>query len=348
MNYVRHLVRVGVLGFLAGVVILNYYNSLAQQLGGEKVIQGSAALRAVDKFMKMWPRRDPYAAANRAKRSGDSAQVQALLDDAMSGMPAPAAVKGTLWSMRLGTVTLSDPLAVVEYVARAKRPHWPFILSALVPVLVALILGRVFCSWICPMGIFSEIASALRRLAQHVGVDFPALSMPNSAKNVVLVVGLAVAVIAGVQVFYFIYPPRLVSAEVYHVLRVGKLGYASVFLAGLLVAEIVLVKRLWCRCLCPGGALYSMLGVTRLLRMRRDPERCIACRDCDEACPHLLAPSHLPLTGECDNCGLCRAACPTHALSYRFGGGYKAEPSASSRAPQSAHEPASEGSKPHV
>lgn len=68
----------------------------------------------------------------------------------------------------------------------------------------------------------------------------------------------------------------------------------------------------------PGGALYSLLGRFRLLRIVRKPALCTDYLDCDAACPFGLYPMTDRMGMECDNCGLCRSVCPEKALVYKW------------------------------
>ena len=83
--------------------------------------------------------------------------------------------------------------------------------------------------------------------------------------------------------------------------------------------EIGFSRRAVCRYLCPGGALYSLLGKFRVVRIRRKPSECIKCVKCDDVCGLGLKPM-VDLTGmECNNCTACIAVCPTDALTLSFG-----------------------------
>jgi Pyruvate/2-oxoacid:ferredoxin oxidoreductase delta subunit len=86
----------------------------------------------------------------------------------------------------------------------------------------------------------------------------------------------------------------------------------------LLLCELILCERLWCKCLCPGGALLAWLSRFRTLRVEHNPAACTACGACDLACPYDLAPSEGELDGECDNCGRCVEVCNDDALEFSF------------------------------
>ena len=53
--------------------------------------------------------------------------------------------KGTVWSMRIGGVELTDPLAAAEATAATRAIHGPLWSSILIPTLLSLMLGKVFC-----------------------------------------------------------------------------------------------------------------------------------------------------------------------------------------------------------
>ena len=60
------------------------------------------------------------------------------------------AIKGNTWSGSFFGLQLSDPLAIAGQMAAGLKLYAPFLLTALIPVLFTLLLGRFFCGWICP------------------------------------------------------------------------------------------------------------------------------------------------------------------------------------------------------
>ncbi len=280
---VRDLMRIVVLLGLAFMVLYNDYSSLKGQYGGQQVIDESFIYSRVELVFGNSPHLHPYETI----------------------------AQGSLWSMQVHRFRISDPLAVLS----SPGDLW---WTAILPVLVALGLGRVFCSWICPMGLLSDITATLRRIAGRYGIQFFSLKLSSKLKYVVLAVGVLFSVGLSVSFFYPIYPPRIICDFIRDLL-VGELQvYGIAFIGGLILVELLFVDRFWCRCLCPGGALYSLLGKVRLLRVRRNELNCDDCGECDIVCPHQLAPSHLSLGGECDNCGLCKTKCPADALHFTF------------------------------
>ncbi len=225
------------------------------------------------------------------------------------------AVRGSVWTMKLGDRVISDPLAVVDFVS-ASRVLWdPFLLTALVPVLLSLVLGRVFCGWLCPADLLFELAGKARAWAGiRTDVEFSRVT-----KYAVLLLGAAAAAALGNQVFAEIYPPRIVGSELYLWLTFGAFSAGAWFFLAVVAFEIFVSRRFWCRYVCPGGALYSLLGHRRLLRLKVDSEACTRCKLCNVSCEFGLDPMAGRFGAECNSCGLCVRACGHDALVWRLG-----------------------------
>ena len=227
--------------------------------------------------------------------------------------------KGTVWSIRIGGVDLADPLAAVEPAAATRAIHGPLFVSILIPVLVTLVLGKVFCSWICPANLLFEITGKLRSLLRFAELPPAEVKFSRGNKYVLLVVGLLIAAAVGLPLFALIYPPAVVS-RVIHAWVFGTAMTGMLVLLGVIVAvEVFVSPRWWCRTMCPGGALYGLIGWPRLLRVKLDADRCTKCGKCEPACEPGLDPVlRVPYGIECDNCGACvSGVCPERALRLR-------------------------------
>ncbi len=90
----------------------------------------------------------------------------------------------------------------------------------------------------------------------------------------------------------------------------------SLIVLGIVLLELTVSRRWWCRYVCPGGALYSLLGWARLVRVKRAASMCTDCGVCVVVCPMGLAPMQDVMGPECDSCGLCISNCGDDALDY--------------------------------
>ncbi len=228
--------------------------------------------------------------------------------------PLADVLSGSIWSMTIGGFAIADPLAAL--LATTAGRTTALLLAALVPIALTLLLGRVFCGWLCPARLPVELAAWTRR---HRRRRKHLLRAPwlRRFKYGVLVAGLILAVLLGWNLLALIYPPAILVREGHYLLTYGTLGWGAALLAVVLVGDLLVDGGIWCRGLCPGGALYSLLARPALLRMQLDEERCTGCNRCQKVCPLGLDPTDSP-GGECDRCGLCRRECRDSALDLRF------------------------------
>ncbi len=226
------------------------------------------------------------------------------------------AIKGTTWSGSLFGVKLSDPLAVVGQVSAGLDWYWPFVMTALIPVAVTVVFGRVFCGWICPATLIYELNDNLASWLRKVGVPIGRRRLDRRMKYLVLAAGIVLSYITGAVLFAAIYPPAVIGREIYYAVAQQGFGVGAVFFILTLLFDLMLTRRGFCRYVCPGGALYSLLGRFRLFRIRRKVETCNDCAKCNAICQFGLDPLHDDFGQECNNCSACIAVCPTDALKF--------------------------------
>ena len=226
------------------------------------------------------------------------------------------AIKGTTWSGTFWGLQLSDPLAAVGQVAAGKTFYPPFLYTILIPVLLTLVFGRFFCGWICPATLLYELNTGVAAVLRQLGFKFGHRRFDLRLKYGVLALGIVFSAITGSVLVAGIYPPALIGRELYYAIALGGFGAGSVFFVLTLLLDLFVARRGFCRYLCPGGALYSLLGRFRLLRIRRIVETCNDCAKCTAICEFGLDPLRDNFGQECNNCTACIAICPTQAMTF--------------------------------
>jgi ferredoxin-type protein NapH len=239
-------------------------------------------------------------------------------------------ISGSLFALDVLGVPFADPVAAVQVAAVGATPGMRLLIGALCSLVLALLLGRIFCSWVCPYGLLSEIAHSItgpRKGARPVkGRGF-------TVKAAVLVCGLGAAWVWGFPALGMLSLPGELSLVPVLVWQGGGLwlllGAAVLPLAALML-EMALGKRLWCHYVCPQSVLLGVAarGLPRSvpgLRIAWHADKC-SCKGetpCRVACSLDLNPRRPggPQRRDCTHCGDCLKACAARgkALHWRFG-----------------------------
>ncbi len=225
-------------------------------------------------------------------------------------------IKGNTWSANFFGYKISDPLAVVGQTAAALSVYWPFFLTALVPFVLTMIFGRFFCGWICPATFLYELNTTVSLWLQSLGFKTGRRRFDRRLKYLVLAVGIIISALSGSVLISMIYPPAILGREIYFGIALGGFGAGLVFFVLTLLFDSLVSRRGFCRYVCPGGALYSLIGRYRLFRIRRIVENCNDCAKCNAVCEFGLDPLRDDFGQECNNCTACIAICPTDALTF--------------------------------
>jgi polyferredoxin len=202
-------------------------------------------------------------------------------------------------------------------------------------VVSGVIAGRVFCGWACPMGTLQDLLARVPKLR--------ALRLPRFGKVDRYLKGLKYLVLAvTIGGFYllnerFAVPVRGHSNWSLDAVRVSWLTYetASRVRVVMLVAGVVLALgliRVWCRYLCPLGALLTIGNRISLLRLGRSMGVCSRCGKYPRECRTYTTPG----TADCVLCGDCIEGCPRGAVGFavRYGRGVSGKSPPGSTAPE--------------
>ena len=228
------------------------------------------------------------------------------------------AIKGTTWSASIFGLKLSDPLSVVGQISASLDIYSPFLITALIPIIITLIFGRIFCGWICPATLLYELNTNFAAWLHRAGLPTGNRHFDRRLKYLVLIIGGILSMVTGSVLFAAIYPPAIIGREIYYAIALGGFGAGAVFFVLTLLFDLMVARRGFCRYVCPGGALYSLLGRYRLFRIQRKVDTCNDCAKCTAVCEFELDPMRDGFGQECNNCTACIAVCPTDALVFKI------------------------------
>ena len=197
------------------------------------------------------------------------------------------------------------------------HPVHPAGLAILVAVMaMSVLVAKSFCSHVCPIGTVSEALGRVgARLLGRCWQPPHWLDGPLRGLKYVLLaffvwatwVALDLASVRG-----FLDSPYNRVADAKMLLFFARPSRLTVAVVGVLLVGSILVRDLWCRYLCPYGALLGLLGRLAPFKVTRDPATCTDCGRCTAVCPARLSVHAMTrvASAECPSCQDCVAACP--------------------------------------
>jgi ferredoxin len=193
-------------------------------------------------------------------------------------------------------------------------------------VVLGVVLSRFFCGWFCAFGALQGAFGWLGRKIFRRRLEVPRKldAVLRWAKYPILAAIVYFTWRAGDLV---IRPYDPLAA--YGHLSAGLAAVWAEFGVGLVILVAVLVlsmlyERVFCKYICPLGAVNAILSRIPLFRIKRDESTCISCSKCDRVCPMNVDVSIARSVDspECIACMECVTACPTRksTLSTTLGG----------------------------
>ena len=195
------------------------------------------------------------------------------------------------------STSLTDPSLAVPFVV---------LIFFLLPLVAALLVGRVFCGGVCPLGAIQDMVvlwpKQLPRAVDRWGGLF---------KYVYLAAAVWFAIQPAVSRDYLIcrFDPFV------GIFRLSGTAWMFFFGAGLLLLGMF-VGRPYCRFLCPYGGLLAIVSRFALLPVSITPDEELDCGLCAESCPFGAIHNLRADRADCLACARCFAHCPRQRYQW--------------------------------
>ncbi|HUX92903.1 MAG TPA: 4Fe-4S binding protein [Ignavibacteriaceae bacterium] len=194
------------------------------------------------------------------------------------------------------------------------HPAGLFIFAAI--VLLSLVFGKAFCSWLCPVGFLSELIGDFGekifkgKIKIPKWLDYPLRSLKYLMLGFLFYAVFALMDIIAVRAFLESPYNQVADLKMYYFF--ADISRTSlIILASLFIISIV-IRNFWCRYLCPYGALLGLVSFLSPNKIKRNPISCIDCGLCAKACPSKIKVDKVltVMSDECNSCLSCVDACP--------------------------------------
>ena len=195
-------------------------------------------------------------------------------------------------------------------------------------LLYCIMFGRMICGWLCPFGLVQELAYKVK--TPKVGKS--AVTRTLSWLKYVLLVVFVVIIPVSYALRDMPLPPfckyicpagtleggvGLLSVpgnEASYFPMLGPLFTWKFLLMVSTIVGCVFIFRLFCRFLCPLGALYGLFNKLSIFGVKVDNSKCTQCGICKTKCKMDIR--HVG-DHECISCGECVTECPTQAIVWK-------------------------------
>lgn len=244
-----------------------------------------------------------------------------------------------------------DPLLGISTIL-VTREIISWVFYGIILLIITILVGRIFCGWICPLGTLNDIFPYfIRRLPNlekrglrkykylillfiiissllSLPISFlldPLMILSRSFTmffypllvyfiNLIVEIDLLGSVGSKIATFFAKYAILVDFQPKYQ----SSLGFAIILFLILFLGRREV--RFWCKNLCPLGALYALASKIKLLR-RDVKDSCRRCCKCVRVCKMEALEKVFPLIykgEECILCLNCAHECPTNSIKFKL------------------------------
>lgn len=249
-------------------------------------------------------------------------------------------------------VTTFSPILKYQFVPALLSFVSGSVLAILVLLGLTLFFGRIYCSTLCPAGIYQDFVTFITKFFKEKKKRKFKSSKPHNILRYSILAVAGVPFIFGItypvllldpysnygrvvtQIFKSIetfinnglttFFPDTISNKAYSGFALSTLAVAIVFLSAITILSAVR-GRLYCNTICPVGSLLGLMSKISLFKPVMNKALCVNCGDCVRACKSEcinLKEKSIDVT-RCVTCFNCMTACNYGALKYKGPGAIK-------------------------
>lgn len=221
-------------------------------------------------------------------------------------------------------------------------------------IIATLLLGRVYCSVLCPLGILQDVILRIKIWARKLKVKNRRFRTRyeepyNALRYSILAISI-ITYISGFSVFLLLLDPysnfgrivtnifkpvyllgnnliafianRAGNYDFYNVhIEISSLTtlILSATILSILIIFVIMRERIWCNTICPVGALLGLISKVSLFKIVIDESKCTHCKKCVSSCKsRCINDEEIYIdSSRCVKCFNCTTKCDKNALKYK-------------------------------
>lgn len=185
-------------------------------------------------------------------------------------------------------------------------------------LLTTVLIGRLYCSLVCPMGIFQDILTWFHKIIFGKKRPFRYRKPANWLRYTVLALFVLAMLVGMGSIAALIAPYSAYARMVTNIHGSGAIQWVAIITLMVIGLLGFTMGRIWCNTACPVGTLLGLVGKHRIFGIRIDASKCVGCHQCEQGCKCMC----IDIDGGCQvddsrcvDCWNCLSKCKFDAIS---------------------------------
>lgn len=149
---------------------------------------------------------------------------------------------------------------------------------------LTLVLGPVFCGFICPLGSIQEWVGKIGKKIfkkKYNNIIPKKIDKYLRYTRYLMLIWVIYATTKSLTLVFLEIDPYYALFNFW----TGEAAVTSIIVLLAILLLSLIIERPWCKYLCPYGAILGLFNKISFFKIRRNKTKCIGCNKCDNICP---------------------------------------------------------------